>query len=99
MPSKEREGLPKAVIEAMSLGVATIVTDVGGMPEIVEHMKSGLVVKASDASALASAISRLVNDPELRMRLAKNAQERIRTSFSIETTIQQTIGVYRALVG
>jgi glycosyltransferase involved in cell wall biosynthesis len=98
MPSREREGLPKAVIEAMSLGVATIVSKVGGMPEIVENMQSGLVVEPDNVTALSAAIGLLVSDPGLRARLAHTGFEHVRKMFSITATIQETVQTYRKII-
>lgn len=94
MPSIAREGLPKALIEAMCLGVAPIVTRVGGMPEIVEHEKSGLVVPAQNSAELASAIERLAGDPNLRAQLAAAAENRVRELLPLESTVVQTLEVY-----
>jgi len=96
LPSTKREGLARSLIEAMAYGVAPVVTDCGGNPEIVVHGTSGLVVPVSDAAALAAAIVRL-RDPDLRRRVGAAARERIRQSFRIEDTIAQTLELYRSL--
>ena len=95
MPSTEREGLPRAVIEAMAQGVPVIVTDVGGMPELVEDGVSGLVVPPRHPAALAEAIVRLASAPALRQRMGDAARERIRKRFHIETTIASMLDVLR----
>lgn len=89
MPSVEREGLPRAVIEAMAQGVPAVVSNVGGMPELVEHGVSGLVVPPREPEALAEAIARLADDPELRARLGRAARARVETAFHIEGTIRK----------
>jgi glycosyltransferase involved in cell wall biosynthesis len=99
MPSREREGLPRAVIEAMSQEVPAIVSAVGGMPELVETGCSGLVVPASNAPALAAAILRLKNDPEERLRMGCAARARIEGEFSVRRTIERTLALYRELLG
>lgn len=97
MPSIEREGLPKAVIEAMAQGVPAIVSDVGGMPELVEHERSGLVVPPKDAPALAAAVRRLAGDVQLRRNLGAAARERIAGPFHFRHTVEKTLAVYRRL--
>jgi glycosyltransferase involved in cell wall biosynthesis len=97
LPSLKREGLPKSVIEAMAYGVAPIVTDTGGSPELIEHGISGLIVPSGDAHALAAALLRLYADPALRRRMGAAARDRIATRFSIRTTIAQTAALYREL--
>ena len=98
LASVKREGLPRSVIEAMAYKTPPVVTDVGGSPELVVHGISGLVVPARDISAIARAIRRLYDDPELRHRMGAAARERIRTHFRIQDTIEQTEMLYRDLV-
>ena len=66
LPSIKREGLARAVIEAMAYGVPPVVTDCGGSPELVVDGVSGLVVPVGDAGALGAAIARLHDDAPLR---------------------------------
>ncbi|MDX1817749.1 MAG: glycosyltransferase family 4 protein [Marinobacter sp.] len=99
LPSTEREGLPRAVIEAMAYGTAPVVTDVGGMPELVQDGVSGLVVPPKDSAALAEAIERLYRDPELLGRMGQASRERIATDFNTAVTVAETGELYRSLVG
>jgi glycosyltransferase involved in cell wall biosynthesis len=98
LPSLRREGLPKTVIEAMAYGVPTIVTDVGGSPELVQHEISGIVVPPGDAQALAAAIATLWRQPELARAYGRKGQERIEREFSNRTTVARTAALYRELV-
>ncbi len=98
LPSIKREGLARSLIEAMAYGVAPVVTNCGGSPELVVDGASGLVVPVRDSAALAAAIRRLHDAPALRERLAAGARERIRTDFRIEDTIAKTLQLYRRLV-
>ena len=82
----------------MAYGVPPITTDCGGSPELVIADESGRIVPVSDAGAIAKAIYRLYQNPELRQRMGTAARERIATHFKIEDTIQQTIAVYRELI-
>ena len=95
LPSIKREGLAKTVIEAMAYGVAPIVTDCGGSPELVESGSSGIVVPVRDAGAIARAIELLYSDSQLRERFARAAQDRIGSKFRIEDTIAQTYALYQ----
>ena len=98
LPSIKREGLARSLIEAMAYGVAPIVTDCGGSPELVEGGTSGLVVPVADAAALAAAIRALLDDAALRARFGKAARERIGRNFRIEDTIAKTHALYTSLV-
>lgn len=69
-----REGLPMALIEAMSAGCAIVATDVGGVGTLVRTDDTGLLIPPRSPEALATAISRLLDDPALRRRLGAAAQ-------------------------
>jgi len=97
MPSVEREGLPRAVIEAMARCVPPIVSDVGGMPELVEHGVSGVVVPPRDPARLAEAIAALARDPETRKRVGENARKRIETEFHVEQTAARMLALFSRL--
>ncbi len=68
------EGLSIALMEAMALGKPVVVTEVGGLPEVVEHGKQGLVVRSADAPALADGILELLGDAGLRRRLGEGGR-------------------------
>jgi glycosyltransferase involved in cell wall biosynthesis len=70
------EGLPIALLEAMSAGLPAVGTAVSGIEEVIEHNRSGLLVPPADAGALASAILSLASDPALQRRLAEGAASR-----------------------
>jgi len=98
MPSLEREGLPKAVLEAMAQGIPPVVTDVGGMPELVENGVSGLVVPPRDAAALREALLDLARDAVRRRRLGTAARDRIAGPFHFRHTVEKTLALYRRLL-
>ena len=89
MPSVEREGLPRAVIEAMAQGVPPIVANTGGMPELVTDGICGIVVPPRNSQAITEALTRLAGNPELCRRLGQAAVERIRNEFNIDRTIDK----------
>lgn len=95
MPSVEREGLPRGVIEAMCQGVCPVVSNVGGMPELVEDGVSGLVVPPRDPAALAAALLRLERDRPLCTSMGAAARARIGRDFHIRTTIDRMIALFR----
>ena len=98
MASKTREGFPKSVIEAMAQGVPAIVTDVGGMPELVGHGSAGMVVPPSDVPALANAIRTLYNDRNRARELGQLGQRRIVEVFNVASTVEKMHGVFEELV-
>jgi glycosyltransferase involved in cell wall biosynthesis len=98
LPSTKREGLARAIIEAMAYGVPAVVTNSGGSPELVVDGECGYVVPVKDSQALADAFEKLYRDPELRRRMGVAATRRIATHFRNEDTIDKTISLYNALV-
>lgn len=74
--ASEMDSLPNAIIEGMSLGKPAVVTAVGGIPKMVTHEQTGLVVPPGSADALATAILRLLDDPEFAMKLGAAARRR-----------------------
>jgi glycosyltransferase involved in cell wall biosynthesis len=98
MPSLRREGMPRAIIEAMSQGVPAVVSNIGGMPELVIDGECGRVVPVSDSTALADALNEIRLNPEHRASMGRRARERIQTAFSVQHTVEQTAALYRELV-
>jgi glycosyltransferase involved in cell wall biosynthesis len=90
------EGFGMAALEAAERGRAAIVSDVGGLPEIVEHGVTGLVVPAEDMQALADAIVSLVRDPVRVRDYGAAARERAVRDFSIDAAVAGVEAVYRS---
>jgi len=89
-----KEGLPYALMEAMAAGLPVVATRVGGIPDLIEDAKNGIMVPARDASALADALCKLVEDKPLRQQFGSLAKETIRRKFRLETMIQETVKSY-----
>jgi glycosyltransferase involved in cell wall biosynthesis len=78
------EGLPVSAMEAMAVGVPVIATNIAGTSELVEHGKSGILVRPSDAHALAEAISSLIENYEFRRNAAELARKKVVAEFKID---------------
>jgi glycosyltransferase involved in cell wall biosynthesis len=98
LPSMNREGLARAVIEAMAYGTPPIVSNVGGLPEMVEDQQSGLVVPPGNPRAIASAIMELYEHPDKKKKMGENARRRIQTHFNIQTTVEKTRQLFEELL-
>jgi glycosyltransferase involved in cell wall biosynthesis len=92
------EGVSLAVLEAMAGGLPVIVSAVGGLPEIIHHKETGLLVPPKDAEALAGSLARLLENPDLAKRLGEKARERIKEKYSIERMAQVANAAYDELV-
>ena len=93
------EGLGTSLLDAMALSKATVASDTGGIPEVVSHGKTGLLVPPREHRALATAISELLKDQERRERMGSAGLERIKRLFTAERMVEKTLGVYRAHAG
>jgi L-malate glycosyltransferase len=99
MPSIGREGLPKAVLEAMAQRRPAVVTRVGGLPELVVDGETGWTVPPCDPAALADALLALARDPAARDRMGQAARARIEGPFHIRHTVARTLALYERLCG
>jgi glycosyltransferase involved in cell wall biosynthesis len=97
LPSLEEAfGLP--LVEAMASGLPTVATRVGGMPELVVHGVTGLLVPPADADALADALARLLEDAPQAERLGAAGRVRAVERFSWDVIAEQTLALFRPLL-
>jgi colanic acid/amylovoran biosynthesis glycosyltransferase len=92
----KREGIPVALMEAMSGGVAVVASDISGIPELVGNEVTGLLVPPGDARALADALRRLHDDPPLRRRLGLAGRQKVLREFDIRTSARTLARRFRA---
>ena len=94
MPSRY-EGTPIALLEAASLGIPVIASNVGGIPELVQDQVHALLVPPDDPQSLAQAVKRIINDKKLAETLSANAVERIKEKFNIDRQLELTWSAYQ----
>ncbi|MCS7208499.1 MAG: glycosyltransferase [Fimbriimonadales bacterium] len=82
------EGNPLSVMEAMAAGLPPVCTAVGGVPELIQHERTGLLVPPEDEAALANALRRLVADPPFRQMLSQAARSYAREHFDLKVMVQ-----------
>jgi len=88
------EGLPTAVLEAMAAGCPVVATAVGGMPELVVHNETGLLIPPRDPVALAKALPLLAENEETRKRMGTASKKRVQQFFSIDRMVQEYESLY-----
>jgi colanic acid/amylovoran biosynthesis glycosyltransferase len=97
-PDGDRDGLPNVIQEALALGTPVVSTDVTGIPEVVRDQETGIQVPQRDPLALAAALERLLDDRELRVRLASQARAFMEREFDIHKTTARRRALFHATV-
>ena len=89
------EAFPYAILEAGNVGLPVIATSVGGIPEVIDDMQSGILIQSKNAGEVARAISYMIEHPERRAQLGTAIKERIRGRFDLATMLKETVAVYK----
>lgn len=96
--SGDRDGIPVSLMEAMACELPVVSTAVAGIPELVEHEVSGLLVAERDSAALADALRRLLEDEALRHRLGKRGRETVLEHFDAGASAARMADLFRRVV-
>jgi glycosyltransferase involved in cell wall biosynthesis len=89
------EGSPNVLLEAMAAGIPIVATAVGGVPEIIEHNQSALLVSPNDPQALAVALVRALTEKDFAKSLAANASLMVETRYTSEKYVRSLYKIYR----
>jgi glycosyltransferase involved in cell wall biosynthesis len=92
------EGLPLSMVLAMGAGLPVVASRVAGIPEVVDHGNSGLLVDPGKADQLSSALAMLVNDRELRSRLGAAAKAFVTPRFGADGYVDSIVSLYDRLL-
>jgi glycosyltransferase involved in cell wall biosynthesis len=98
LPS-EAEGFGRVILEAMAAGQPVVASRVGGIPEIVVHGETGFLVSPRQPGELAERILALLDDRERAAELGRAGRLRVREHFSMQSMMDQTLAIYRAVAG
>lgn len=93
------EGVPTVLMEAMASGLPVVATRIAGTPELITEDETGLLVTPGRADELASALARLAEDPELRLRLAAAGRRQVSEEWSIEKSCAALEDLFRRIAG
>jgi len=96
--SSKMEGLGSALIEAMFCGTPIVACAAGGIPEVVQHEETGLLVPVGDASGLAKALLRLLHDVDLARAMAERAREFAEKHFHVDHMVSEYLEIYNELL-
>ena len=92
------ESFSMAAVEAMSMEVPVIATNVGGLPEVIEDRQTGILVPPGDIDALCKAIEYLVKNPGVRMEMGKKGREKVLRQFTIKENVRKTEEVFLEVI-
>lgn len=93
--SSIKEGLPYSILEAGTASLPVVATTVGGIPEIIEDMKSGILIQSKNHRELSHALSFMIEHPEERKRYGTTLKERVSTKFSLDKMLWMIEGIYK----
>ncbi|MEM7116341.1 MAG: glycosyltransferase family 4 protein [Chloroflexota bacterium] len=85
----DRDGIPNILVEAMAAGTPVISTNISGIPELIKHEQTGLLVEPGDPIGLANGLQRLIEDRKLASSLTANAAEHVQRYFDMQTNAKQ----------
>ncbi len=88
------EGLPNVLLEALASGIPVIATNVGGIPEIIQNEKTGLLIRPKNVQDLISSLSYLIEEENLRNTLSKNGLQFIKQNFSWDSLVNKIETIY-----
>lgn len=97
LPSRA-EAMPVVVLEAMALGTPVVAFAVDGVPEMIVHQRTGFLVDPTEPGQLVNAVSQLHANPDLRVRIARDASDRYRRMFSRELLVNRYVALVDELV-
>ena len=98
LSSVEGEGLPNVVLEAMASGLPVVATDGGGLPEVVDHDRTGLLVPSRNPAALADAMSRMLGDADAREAFGREGRKRAVDRYSIPVMVRRHEEIFQELL-
>jgi len=98
IPSASGEGLPLVLLEAMACGLPVIATTVGGTPEIIKHMKNGVLVPPRNPEAMAEAISKILLEERLGATIGEEARRIVEDRFTWKKNLSQLQDIYKKVI-
>jgi glycosyltransferase involved in cell wall biosynthesis len=98
MPSLRSDGVPQVAIQALAMRKPVVASAVGGIPEVIQHQRTGMLVPPNDPQALAEAVVQLLRHPQSAAAWAQAGGELIDTHYGVEQMIDRTAAVYTAVL-
>ena len=93
-----QEAFGRVILEAQAAGVVVVATKVGGVVEIIEHEKTGLLVTPKDPEAMAQAVMRVLKDRKLADEMIKEARKKLESKYTVQQMAESTLRVYEEVL-
>ncbi len=90
------EGLPYALLEAGKAGLPTVASFVGGIPEVIINLETGLLIDPNNHMTIVAALEHLIAEPSARTTYAMRLEEKVRSEYTLSEMVQKTIDVYES---
>jgi glycosyltransferase involved in cell wall biosynthesis len=98
LPCNWFENFPRSVLESLAMGTAVIGSDIGGIPEMVIHNETGLLVKPGEVESLTHALQSAISRPDFIKQLGKQGYNTVQQLYNQQTYLQKTLAVYQKVV-
>ena len=92
------EGIPRALMESMALGLPVVATDVPGTHSLIKSEQTGLLVESGDALGMSKALSKIMADPELARQLGQSGKKHVQTRFDEYTVADRVEEIYNHIL-
>jgi glycosyltransferase involved in cell wall biosynthesis len=98
LPSIKSDGVPQVLMQALAMRKAVVASAVGGIPEVIQHQRTGVLVPPNDPEALAAAVVQVLRNPRPAAEWARAGGQLIDTHYALERMIDRTAAVYTAVL-
>jgi glycosyltransferase involved in cell wall biosynthesis len=98
LPAEWYENCPMVILEAFAAGKPVIASRIGGIPELIEHDRDGLLFEPGNTDELASCMRRLIDNPELAVNMGRSARAKVEANYSIESYMRSLLQIYDRLL-
>jgi glycosyltransferase involved in cell wall biosynthesis len=98
LPSIKSDGVPQVILQALAMRKPVVASAVGGIPEVIRHECTGVLVPPNDPQALAEAVVRVLRHPSSAAEWARAGGQLIDTHYALERMIDRTAAVYTAVL-
>ncbi len=97
-PSTGHEGIPQTILQALAMRKPVIASNIGGIPEVIKHLTTGVLIPPCDAKAIAKAVIEVYKNPDLALQLAQEGQKIVKQHYSYGAMLNKIENIYTILL-